>query len=269
MDRWTRLAGCARRAYKWFYSVRSMEISLELAKLIGIHMGDGCISVTDKYSEYALSGDITEEVEYYDNYIVPLYNKLIFQPLIRKNIFPKRYEKNSSYGFFVFNKTVVDFFLKLGLKKGSKLDMEIPFEIRNNPKLWPYFLRGIFDTDGTLYFNKNYSVKKQNQRHNQARIRLGLTSKKVIEQIYSMLTKLDFHPYLKPAYKGKRDLNPIYSIMIQRKGEVIRFINEIGFDSIKHLTKWQIYQKCSYCPPHTTLAQRYELLLPKKQTKDL
>ena len=50
----------------------------DLAKIIGIHLGDGCISITSKYFEYALSGDINEEKEYYDEILTPLYNNFIF-----------------------------------------------------------------------------------------------------------------------------------------------------------------------------------------------
>ena len=75
-----------------------------------------------------------------------------------------------------------------------------------------------------------------------------------------MLKELGFEPYMKPAYKGKRDKNPVYNVMLQRRDDVRRFIEEIGFDSTKHLTKWKIYYLSGSCPPHTTIKERYEIL---------
>ncbi|MDP3919018.1 MAG: LAGLIDADG family homing endonuclease [Nanoarchaeota archaeon] len=237
-----------------------MEISKKLAEIIGIHMGDGCISINSRYSEYAILGDISEEKEYYDKHLVPLYNQHIFIPILKKKVLPKSYKKNGTYGIIVFKKEITDYFQSLGVKSGSKLNMSIPKVILDNKKLWNHFIRGVFDTDGSIYFNKNYSVKEENRKHNQPRIKLGMTSKKVIMEIYSMLKELGYKPYLKPSYKGKRDKNPVYSIMLQRREDIKRYIKEIGFNSTKHQTKWKLYQERGYCPPNTTLEERYNLL---------
>jgi intein/homing endonuclease len=241
-----------------------MIISKELAEIIGIHVGDGCISINKNYSEYAISGDINEEREYYDTVVTPLYNEFIFYPLLGKNIFPKEYFKNGTYGIIVFNKRVTNYFLKLGLISGSKLDCSIPKVILQDKNTWVPFLRGLFDTDGSIYFNKNYSTKVENRKHNRPRIKLGLTSEKVIYEVYFILKNLNFAPYLKPAYKGKRDKNPVYSIILQRVKDVNRFVYEIGFNNSKHMTKWKIYKKLGYCPPNTTIIERYRILSGQK-----
>ena len=237
-----------------------MEISEELAEIIGIHLGDGCISKTTKYQEYAINGDITEEREYYDNHVLPIYNSNIFKPILGKEIIAKNYEKNGTYGIYVFNEKIVSFFEQLGIKSGVKLDHEIPDCILKNKRLWKFFLRGIFDTDGSIYFNKNYSVKIENRKHNRPRIKLGMTSKKIIKAVRFMLEELGYNIYQKPSYKGKKDKNAVHSIMIQRKKDIERFIKEIGFKSSKHLTKWQIYKIKGYCPPNTKLKERYQII---------
>ena len=40
-----------------------MKIDGDLAELLGIHVGDGCISENKRYSEYYLGGDLIEERE--------------------------------------------------------------------------------------------------------------------------------------------------------------------------------------------------------------
>ena len=136
-----------------------MKIDEELAELLGIHIGDGCISETKRYSEYYLGGDLIEEKEYHDNWVGPLFNKKIMNPLFGKDVTYKEHPKVGIYGFHIFNKDLVNFFKNLGIKAGSKINCGIPKSITKDKVLLKRFLRGLFDTDGSLYFNKNYSAK--------------------------------------------------------------------------------------------------------------
>ena len=62
----------------------------DLAEFLGWHLGDGCISVNERYSEYTLTGDITEEYPFYKEVILPSFNK-IFRNNLKKNVELKRY----------------------------------------------------------------------------------------------------------------------------------------------------------------------------------
>ena len=131
----------------------------------------------------------------------------------------------------------------------------------SNQKLYSRFIIGIFDTDGTLYFQKNYSSK--NPINNQPRIKLGLTSKIIITQTKMMLEKLGFSPTFKKPYLGKRDKHLVYSIILDKKVDIENFINKIEFKNSKHYTKWQVFKKLGYCPPKTNLKQRKAILESK------
>ena len=48
----------------------------EVAEFLGWHIGDGCISINNRYSEYALAGDLIEEYPFYNNIVLPAFNKL-------------------------------------------------------------------------------------------------------------------------------------------------------------------------------------------------
>ena len=63
-----------------------MIIDEDLAELFGMHIGDGCMSITKKYYEYYLGGDLKEEKEYHDNWVKPLFNKKIMVPLFNKEV---------------------------------------------------------------------------------------------------------------------------------------------------------------------------------------
>ena len=235
-----------------------MKIDEDLAELLGIHIGDGCISRTKRYAEYYLGGDITEEREYHDSWVGPLFNKKIMQPVLQKNVIYKEHPKVGVYGFYIFNDKLVSFFEKLGIKAGTKLPIEVPVEIRTNKRLTKRFLRGLFDTDGTIYFDKNRSCK--HPINNRPTIKLGGVSRELISQVYCMLKNLGLHPRLTKPYKGKRDKNFVHGVLIYRKEDINYFIKQIGFKNTKHSTKWEIFRLKGYCTPYTTINQRKVLL---------
>ena len=235
-----------------------MDIDGDLAELLGIHVGDGCISKNERYSEYYLGGDLTEEREYHDSWVGPLFNKKIMLPLLNRKIVYKEHPKVGVYGFYLFNHTVVQFFEKLGIKAGSKLHVTIPQVILDQPPLHKRFLRGLFDTDGTLYFDKNRSAKQPVNKV--PMIRLGSVSKLLIQQVHEMLQGLGIHSRIMKPWKGKRNKNALHAVTISRKKDIHYFIENIEFKNTKHVTRWKVYKKLGYCPPRTTIRQRKRIL---------
>ncbi len=235
-----------------------MIIDAKLAELCGIQIGDGCLSVNSRYHECAISGDIREEREYYENHVIPLFNEKISVPLINKTIIGKEYPKSGVYGFYIFDKRIVDFFVKIGFKTGKKTNVEIPEAILKNKDIHRFFLRGLFDTDGSIFFQKSNSTK--NPVHKFPIIKLSSTSKKLVEQLKIMVEDDGYTPLLQKPYKGKRNKHAVHHISIYRRSEVLRWIEEIGFSSSKHLTKILVRRKLGYCPPHTTIEQRKAIL---------
>ena len=235
-----------------------MKIDGDMAEILGIHVGDGCISVTDRYSEYYLGGDLKEEKEYHDNWVAPLFNKKVMLPVCKKEVVYKEHPKVGVYGFYIFNKRIVDFFGKLGINPGSKINIRIPSAIVDNDYLSKRFLRGLFDTDGSIYFDKNYSAKKP--KNDKPKIKLGTVSKGLSQDVFKVLKNLGMNPFSRKPYQGKRNKNKVYNIVLYRKDDIQYFIDKIGFRNPKHVTKWMVFKKLKYCPPNTTLIQRREIL---------
>ena len=125
------------------------------------------------------------------------------------------------YGFYIFDRRLVDYFNSLGIKSGSKLNIEIPRYILNNKSLSRRFLRGLFDTDGSIYFEKNRSAKMP--IHNRPNIKLGTVSRNLANDLFNLLIDLKFNPRMKKPYKGKREKNIAYNVLIYRKDDVERF----------------------------------------------
>ena len=236
-----------------------MKVDGDFAELMGIHIGDGCMSENKRYSEYYLGGDITEEKEYHDSWVGPLFNRKIMMPLFGKNVNYKEHPKVGIYGFYIFDKELVNFFKKeLGIKSGPKIDIGIPPVILKDKKLLKRFIRGLFDTDGNLYFDKNYSANEP--LNNKPIIKLGTVSKKLADDVYYALKKLGLYPRMKNPYRGKRDKNWVYTVLLYRKADINFFIKEIEFKNSKHYTKWLIFEKFGFCPSNTTLKQRKKIL---------
>ena len=233
-------------------------INEDLAELLGIHIGDGCISENKRYSMYYVGGDLKEEVEYHDNWVAPLLNKNVMKRLDKPNVKYKKYKSTGIYGLYLFDKEVVEFFKKFGICSGTKINQKIPHPILKNKNLLKRFIRGLFDTDGNIYFDKNRSCK--NPINNIPTIKLSNTSQGLINQVYKSLISLGFHPRLKKPYKGKRDKNTVHTILIYRKSDIQNYIDKIGFKNPKHLTKWLVFKKNGLLPPRTTLKHRKTIL---------
>lgn len=231
-----------------------MQIDGDLAEIIGIHIGDGCISKNERYFEYYIGGDLKEEREYHDKWVSHLFNKKVMLPLLNKRVVYKEYPKTGVYGLYIFDKEVFSFFEKLGLPCGTKINVEVPSQILNNKSLSIRFLRGLFDTDGSIYFDKNKS--SNHPINNRPIIKLGTVSKILSKQVFVMLKDLGLNPRMKKPYKGKRDKNEVYTILIYRILDIKYFIKYIGFKNPKHYTKWMIFKNQGYCPPYTNLQER-------------
>lgn len=252
--------------FNWNY-----ENSLELAEFIGWHIGDGCISVTKKYSEYALAGDLVEELPFYENVILPCFNKL-FEDVIGRKITLKKYSSNNVCGVYVFNRDFVKFLKENTLlPEGKKINIGVPSIIQtSNQKI--ALLRGLFDTDGSIYFCRNNCKMKHFSYtsifHYKPKIKLATISKTLILEVYKILCDLGFHPKFRKPARQRLNENLMYGVVLHRKSDIKKWIIEVGFKNFKHSTKIQVWQKFGFCPPHTKLNQRLDILNEKVNILD-
>lgn len=234
-----------------------MQLNENKCELLGIYLGDGCLSKNKRYSEIAISGDIIEERDYYENYVIPLFNKEFCSESYKVN--GKAYPKVGVYGFWCFRREIAEAFANaFDLKFGPKNNVEIPAVVLNNDVYLRRVIRGLFDTDGCISFGKNYTMK--NSLHKVPKIELSLISEKLIKQVYDGLLTLGFSPFLSGPIKRRPNEKPLFKIKIKHKADIERWLKDIGFRSSKHLTKIEIWRKFGYCPPNTTFAARQQIL---------
>lgn len=232
----------------------------KLAEFCGAMIGDGWIQSNGR--SLFLAGDPTEDKEYYDLNIVPLVSTIILP------IKAKHFPYWGVYGIGIYHKEIINKLLNLGLLKGKKVDLvSIPSWIKSSSlKIKQAFLRGIFDTDGCIYMQKDYTKYADDfnsKYHTKARIRITSISKKLMEELSEILNSLNFrHAYRcrKGGFRHKRNNNTAYYLEINCIEGVNRFFEKIKSHNPKHFTKYLIWKKFRFCPPNTTIAQRKDIL---------
>ena len=237
-----------------------MEITPELAEVCGIHAGDGYLRNRITKIELEFGGHL-EERDYYDNHVIPMVNK-IFNLNIKGKIYVK-----GTYGFVTTNKQFC-IFNELGFPYGKKSTIvQVPKKILESKDkvLYGRFLRGLFDTDGNLYFkNRKTGVKYRifKRTHNYyPLIRFTTVSKALSGQIILLLNLLGFDKARLHSYQPE-DLRESMKYVIYMSGEkgLIKFFKEIGSKNFVKSSRFKIWKKFGFCPPHTTLQQREDIL---------
>lgn len=196
--------------------------SVALAELFGILAGDGHVG---EYQVSMTTNARTDAQHAY--YVQKLFLKLFH---ISSNI-SKRKTSNALV-VVLSSKKVCDFLCVHGLVRGNKVQMQLdaPLWVRGNEKYRTVFLRGLFDTDGSVYVD----VHKINgvTYHN---IGMAFTNRSTPLLLFfkTTLELLGFHPTQKTKY----------IVFLRREAEVRRYFDLIGSSNQKHLDRLRRYIK--------------------------
>lgn len=234
-----------------------------MAEFLGWHMGDGCISITSRYSEFVLAGDLTEEVNFYETVVIPTFNQL-FGRVLKSPIKLKRYDSVGVCGIYLFDRSFVSYLQShFNLPAGKKLHIKLSVDLATESEK-KSFLRGVFDTDGSIFFcRSNTRTKKPTfctKFHYKPKIKLAVISKELVSDVYGLLKGLGFSPRMYSPKQQRKTENTMYTLVLDTDKDVIKWIEEIGFKNYKHVTKVKIWKQFGFCPPHTTISDRIKIL---------
>ena len=212
------------------------------AELIGMHLGDGTLYKTKNSIVWELRGGLNEK-EYYGkhvkNLLESLFEDLTFKPKIRSG------GKNGCFGIQTSNKSVTDFFLKQDIKPGRKTHtICIPKQIiKSNRNIQLSFIRGYFDTDGCLRFDKNKS-----ELHKYPKIEFSSASKKMIQDLSKLLKELGFsnHTWADRTYS---------KLCVPGNKMLAKWFSEVSPKNTKHLNRFQFFKKMGFYPVNAAVAQ--------------
>ncbi len=187
----------------------------ELFYLLGAYLGDGFVSTKDYQYELNITSNDDEILNRFKNYFKPSC----------KCIYPKN--GDTKY-FRIYSKKIKDFFKYLGLGEKA-ISKNIPLKLRCIPKKYmKQLLSGLFDTDGSIYHNKD---------KNYAEIALSTSSRELAKQVQLILFNFGINCSIHTEKaRGKIKICGIdtvgresYKVRITGAENQLNFKNEINF----------------------------------------
>lgn len=197
--------------------------SKELAEFYGVMLGDGNSFYLKSYKKgvfmIRIVGDFILDKDYHLDYLKPLMNGL-FGVEIKEGKF-----KNANARFLqIHSRELVEFLKKKGFKPGNKIKnkLRIPNWIKEDKNYLISCLRGLYDTDGSVY-------KLTNQNSHQ--ICFTNSNFELLEDVRSSLIKLGINC----SKISKKD------VYITKKSELKRFLKLVGFSNHRHLCRLEMF----------------------------
>lgn len=231
----------------------------DLAEICGIHAGDGYMRKRGNSYEFELGGDFDEK-EYYDTHVVPL-----FENYFNIKIKAQYFKTKGTYGFRICKKEIVETLHSCGFPFGKKTyKVSVPKQIleSNDLEIIYRFIRGVFDTDGTLSFKKRngsgYKVFLI-KRHTSPTISFVSSSKSLRDGVAKLLSKTGFHFSLQNNLN--KELNKlIYKLSLTGDIDLLLWISNIGFKNTIKLNRFLIWKKFGFCPPQLNILKQKSIL---------
>ena len=203
------------------------KINKELSELIGVLIGDGNIYYNPKIRKYyfEITGDPELEKDYFEYVSNLVYSLIGKKPSIRKSGRGLRLRLYSKE-FIEFLINVLDF--PYGKNKGKTV--KIPEKITSRKwEITKYCLRGITDTDGSLFVSRKGNVL------NYPCIEISTISKPLAIQISEMISpkyRVGFREFQMPTG------NTMHKLSLNGNKIVSRWIKDVGFSNKRKLNKW-------------------------------
>ncbi|MFC1690804.1 LAGLIDADG family homing endonuclease [Nanoarchaeota archaeon] len=195
-------------------TIKKPSLNEHLAELIGILAGDGHIS---KYNyEIVVSGHLMADKDYILGRV-----SLLFRNLFNVNVKIKKYKPNNNLRCVINSKELSEFLTgRYKLPLGKKMrKLHIPKKIKLNKKFLQSYLRGLFDTDGSIYLRRNESV-----------VSIISRDKAFLEEVRKGFENLGF----RPSISGKN----LY--LYNQSG---KFFSEISPANTKHLLRYKKFMR--------------------------
>ncbi len=213
-DRLIRLGIPTQRNEKLRYNnARILHVppqSSDLAEFCGVMLGDGRIGSAQIFITVNIKTDSA-----YISYVQDLLERVFrFRPRVTA------VKCASTVDLYVTSAHLVRELRSIGLQSSNKVgdQVGIPEWIFSSPEYKRGFLRGFFDTDGSIYRLKHF---------NAVQMSFGNLSLPLLQGTRQLLLDLGYHP---SRVSG-------HSIYLTRREEIKSYIQEIGFGNRKHLLR--------------------------------
>lgn len=217
-------------------SRKNFEKPLEIAvtnplflEFYGILLGDGWISRLHYKNKIihlvGISGHSQLDRDFF------IYCKKNIEELFERRAYQKERPRYNSIELNFSHKMLFKFMNEnLNFPIGKKINLNLPNEIFNlSFNLTRNIIRGIFDTDGSFYFDKTP------QGNPYPCLSITMKSPMLMKQLYQIFLEQGFSPVY---YEDK---NEKVKITLKGKKQLLKWMNEIGSSNKKHLNKINPY----------------------------
>jgi len=198
-------------------SIRKPNESVKLSEFIGICMGDG--SITDYRLAISLNNE--DDVEYIE-FVVELGKNLFG---IEASVHKLKYARCS---VVVFNGIeLINYLTGKGLPKGDKIraGLDIPEWVYCDQSYVKSCIRGLFDTDGSIFLETHHI---KNKKYSYPRMAFVSASEALREQVCDGLIGLG----IAAKIRGNRN------VTIERFTDVEKYFKIVGSSNQKHLDRY-------------------------------
>jgi len=254
---------------KHFGVVLPTKMTEELAEETGIHIGDGMMNIypqTEKPNTFnyvvKVSGNKDDDKVFYDSYLSQLILKVY-----RRNVKPKLLKWNE-YGIRFQSKSIVLFKYRImGLPLGKKLQLSgIPKLIKDsNDRILLACIRGIFDTDFSIIFQKSSSGI-----YNFPRIACVMTNKGIILDLLTILKEnfsINVRSQFDKKAKSSNGNEIIYHKLIINGSEIEDLLRLVKPKNPHHISRYLVWKSFGSLEPKSTFSQRINKLTAEKIIK--
>jgi hypothetical protein len=173
----------------------SFQLNDDMAEFCGVIMGDGNLWSNNRKYEITITGNKIDDREYFDSLFDFISKKIKKKPYYRERGRGLRLTIYSKNFYYFINK-------KIGIpEKRKKRSAGIPFQIRKNKKFLKRFVRGVFDTDGTVF------TSHKNGSPNYPTLEISNSNPILIQGIYESLSPLGLKVHLRKSTRGEFKLS--------------------------------------------------------------
>lgn len=225
-----------------------------LAYETGVHVGDGSLQMVEGGTNSTrYFGDAVNDWLFYNQFMPKVVKKLY-----NKEVSPTKRTDAQTCTLSVCSKAIAHFKLSaVGLPKGNKNQMlGIPSIVKSDEALLINFLRGVADTDFSLFFHK------KGGKYGDPEINCTMANKKIIKDLETAFKNLGFSLSMRydvqRTRKGKTHTEHVLKICGGK--QLNKWMEVIGFDNPKHKTKFVVWDKLGFCLPRQTTYQRLALI---------
>lgn len=192
--------------------IKIPKLDENFSLIVGLLWGDGWLTSREsakRKSQWRI-GFVEDDTELVNEYI-DLFEKVF-------NIRPHIHNRNTKLEAYLNSRIIYEILnQEYGFPSGDKIGrLRVPRVIYENDALIPFFLRGIFSTDGKFVITRNYP-----------RIGLDSATKKFMEDTEKMLLRIGFAP-TKTAWNRKIG-NTLYGLRLNGKKQTRMFYEKINF----------------------------------------